>query len=161
MDTYQKTCLICPHCGERTDSSIDHLQKGCKFGPWYCDSCGKSYEGVANGVDTVLKKCDKWKSDTLDLLGIPPHDKTIYFVLRGDAYHKGEAREDDWDGKQFFYEEHSCPTNWIRNTAMISADGDTDPHGFMKFIRSVKHPKPSVDMDDEGELITTTFPEIL
>lgn len=57
----------------------------------------------------------------------------------------------------FFYEEHSCPTNWLRQCASVIEDGDNDPHGFLKFVRSVD---VSGDFDeDDDEQWPMMFPE--
>ena len=37
---------------------------------------------------------------------------------------------------QYFYEEHTCPTNWLR-IPMISVAGNHDPHGLFEFVDAV------------------------
>ncbi len=158
MSTYTKTFIICPHCGAHTDSSVDHLEAGCEFGPWYCDECGGGYQGKANGAATEVQKVASRFSKTLDLLMLEPHDKPIYFVMAGKRYHANPG--DEYDGKRYFYEEHSCPTNWICNTVMISVDGDTDPHGFLKFVRSIPRTVMPDDPNAEDDTIIAAFPEV-
>lgn len=158
MSTYTKIFMICPHCGAHTDSSVDYLDVGESFGPWYCDECGGGYQGNANGAATEVHKIKSRFSKTLDLLVLEPHDKTIYFVLLGNRYHP--EPDDGYDGKQFFYESHSCPTNWIGKTVMISVDGNTDPHGLLKFVRSVPSLALPDDPNTEDKIIITAFPEV-
>lgn len=158
MNTYTKTFMICPHCGAHTNSSVDRLESGQSFGPWYCDECGGGYKGNANGAATEVQKVSSRFSKTLDLLMLEPHDKPIYFVLTGKCYHANPSDEED--EKRYFYEEHSCPTNWIGDTVMISVDGDTDPHGFLKFVRSIPSPVMPDDLNGEDETIITAFPEV-
>ncbi len=160
MSTYTKTFIICPHCGAHTNSSVDHLDCGQSFGPWYCDKCGGGYCGNANGTTTEVRMVADTFKKTLDLLVLNPHDKPIYFVMKGRHY---QPKTDiDNEKKRFFYEQHSCPTNWIINTILISVDGDTDPHGFMKFVRSVPHPAipDNKDIEDEIKAICAEFPEL-
>lgn len=159
MNTYTKTFIICPHCDAHTNSSIDHFQKGESFGPWHCDECGRQFQGKANGKETQVSKVNgDFFSKTLDLLVLPPIDKPVYFVLEGKRYH--DHLNDDYDGKQFFYEEHSCPTNWIRNTIMIANAGDTDPHGLLQFVRSIPAPTFSGNCMEDDEVIISNFPEV-
>jgi len=153
MNTYTKTCIICPHCGAKTGSSIDHLVSGAKFGPWYCDECGHGYGGVANGVETVLEKSEQRFDKTLDLLVLDPSDKPVFFVLAGKRF--VDHADDDGGNTRYFYEEHSCPTNWIGEAVMIAVGGDTDPHGLLRYVRSV--PATSDAHDDE---IIAAFPEV-
>ena len=160
MSTYTKNCMICPHCGARTDASVDHLKAGQSFGPWYCDECGGGYQGKANGAAIEVQKMSSRFSKTLDLLVLEPHDMPIYFVMAGKTYHAKPDVDDDYDGKQYFYEEHSCPTNWIGKTVMISSDGDTDPHGLLKFIRSIPRPSMSDNPYAVDEVIIAAFPEV-
>ena len=42
----------------------------------------------------------------------------------------------------------------------ITIDGDTDPHGILSFVRSVPVDM-NFDPNDEDELITDAFPEVL
>lgn len=38
--------------------------------------------------------------------------------------------------KQFYYEEHSCPTNWLEPEVM-AIGGDLDPHGAIQYVRHI------------------------
>ena len=160
MNTYTKTCVICPHCGAQTDSTVDHLSAGQSFGYWYCDKCGGAYSGKANGAATEITKSDKRFSRTFDLLVLEPQKEPVYFVMAGKDYHDGHINQDTVDSKRYYYEEHSCPINWIGNASMIAVDGDTDPHGFLSFVRSVPV-SIGFDPNDEDELTVNAFPEVL
>lgn len=156
--TYSKTCLICPHCGEKTDSSIDHLTAGDSFGPWFCDDCGGGFSGVANGARTELVKSASKLLQTLDLLVLPPQERPVFFVVAG-VHSSVES-----DAIRFLYEEHSCPINWIGDAVMVVANGDPDPHGLLKFVRAIprlpsdnKHSSP---VDEDNRLIES-FPELV
>jgi hypothetical protein len=105
-----------------------------------------------------VQKVSSRFSKTLDLLILEPHEKPIYFVMAGKRYR--EKPDDEDDGKRYFYEEHSCPTNWIGDTVMISVDGDTDPHGLLKFVRSIPSPVMPDDPNAEDETIIAAFPEV-
>ena len=113
---------------------------------------------MANGANTTLEKVACRFSKTLNLLALEPHDRLIYFVVAGMRYH--ERPGDDVDSSRYFYEEHSCPTNWISKTVMISVDGDTDPHGFLTFVRSVPMPTMPGDPNEDDALMIAAFPEV-
>jgi len=70
---------------------------------------------------------------------LPPHPTPVYFVVRGMRVEGANIMpRDDEDrraSEQFFYEESSCPTNWLKPT-MVYVDGDSDPHGLLKFVAS-------------------------
>lgn len=160
MSTYTKTCVICPHCGAQTDKSVDHLPAGTSFGPWYCDACGGAYTGTANGSETQVIKNDRRFSRTFDLLVLESQTKPVYFVMAGKNYHLGQSDKDADEYKRYYYEEHSCPTNWIGDASMIAIDGNTDPHGILSFVRSVPVAM-NFDPNEEDELIMAAFPEVV
>lgn len=173
--TYQKTCVICPHCEAKTDASIDHLKPGQPAGPWYCDACGGSYNliGGASPSEAVVTKGASRKTPTLDLLVLNPQDAPVYVALRGFIIHdnpysftgrpRGAVESEHEQGMaRFFYETHSCPTNWLQHIAMLAHKGDTDPHGLLTFVRRVPLPAPvgGQDCQAEDEAILQAFPEM-
>lgn len=65
------------------------------------------------------------------LLVLPPQKEPVYFIIESDDYDKDAA------GWKFLYESHSCPTNWL-NPIHVVHDGDSDPHGLIRYIASRK-----------------------
>lgn len=144
--------VVCPHCGEE-DGRVDHLfdRPPASFGPWYCETCRRGYVGrVFAPNDVEVEPHPGFIEDTLDLLVIQPQDRPVYFVVKGIAMN-GER-----DGKKYFYEEHSCPTNYVRCEAIIS-EGDSDPHGLFEYVRTV--PLPEGWDDDGNQPYFDLFPE--
>jgi hypothetical protein len=80
----------------------------------------------------VLLRARTWDGDPL------------YFVLR--TYRYGS----NWDegAFEYFYNEHTCPTNYLGVEAVI-AHGDDDPHGALEFVAAVD--VPAVDSDESDE----------
>lgn len=160
MSTVQitKTHIVCPHC-EHVDSSIDHLiaaRRECSWGRWYCDECGGGYEGTvsAEGAVTVQKaKCGESFTRGLDLLCIPPQQHPVYFVVLA-SHPTGR----DANGTRYYYEEHSCPTNWLRKILLVCVEGDQDPHGLIKYIETAPYNEKVVD--DPNHDWCETFPQI-
>ncbi len=135
--TRTKTYAVCPSCGE-DGGEIDHLLGTKARTSWYCDACGQEYalDFSANGnVDITVAKGRKIA--TTDLLMLPPQTQPVYFVVQGMRFiEKRHYEQDEHAGKEFFYEEHSCPTNWLK-PEMVYCDGDSDPHGLIRFVSHV------------------------
>lgn len=88
---------------------------------------------------------------TLDLLVLRRSEGDVFFVVEGLRIEDEKLGE----GKSYFYEEHSCPTNHVRCEAIIT-DGDDDPHGIFEFVRSVDMPE---GYDEESVDWLALFPE--
>lgn len=91
--------------------------------------------------------------DELSLLKFDGKDGPVYFVIRGLASVHG-TNEEMQDRASYHYEEHSCPTNWLRECVAVIEDGDEDPHGFLDHVRTVQVPK-----DFEPDSWRELFPE--
>jgi hypothetical protein len=163
---YQKDFIICPWCNGKTKSSIDHLyDEVIKWGPWYCDLCLHPYEGEVNGgKDLSIRKCLMMRPlfRTLSLLKICANEGDIYFVMEinsgyQDINQSPKTLAEIQDYNKYYFEEHSCPTNWIGDCVAIIQDSDTDPHGIMEFIKTVKIPL-DFDLNKEKDL-EKFFPE--
>lgn len=135
------------------------------FGPWECDPCGRAYRGRYQGLDTVTVKDPQGRRSipTLVLLEYPPSDKPLRFLLRHNrSVKKGEmARDPEYGGPRYYFEEHSCPTNWLRNVCMVALDGDTDPHGFLRYVRDIDEPDIPDGCMEEDAALQALFPEML
>lgn len=83
----------------------------------------------------------------------------MFFVMDHDRYQDREMKtdEDNQHHQQYFFEEHSCPTNWLRECVAVIQDGDCDPHGFLDFVRAVDVPA-NFDQDDDSQW-PILFPE--
>ena len=64
-----------------------------------------------------------------DILRLDPQDKPIYFIVEAFS-------PDDQDTTAYYYDEGSCPTNYISRVDTIIIEGDTDPHGIFTFVRT-------------------------
>jgi ribosomal protein L37AE/L43A len=156
----------CPTCGARTFQvthlmpDLDHPKRGGSrsFGPWYCDACGQGIRGklyrtgfvIEVDVDVLPEK----HQDFYDLLKLEPRTEPVYFLV--EASH-GRADEEDL---RFLYEEHQCPTNFIRCKLMI-ADGNPDPHGLYRYVKSVPVPESHKQNSSLMSNITTEELEAL
>lgn len=178
-----KNYIICPHCGKSSGCSVDHLLEEKlprDFGDWGCKVCHESFEGKISADKTITIEKVFGKSKYLpvmDLLVIPPQDKPIYLLKRGDhSFAPGKVLEDIKDNARYYYEQHSCPTNWMDNFETISIDDDGDPHGLIRYVNSMMpedfekivnqikaergHTGGSSDGDCDYTILATAFPEV-
>lgn len=170
--TYTKTFILCPHCGGQTNSSVDHLQPNRSFGPWHCNLCNERYTGSTDSVGNIAltalftRETDK-TIPSLNLLVLPPQKHPVYFVIGSDVGRNSEHGEHT----EYYYNEHSCPTNWLKDIRLICIEHDTDPHGLFRYMRSIT--KASFDASLKGlqssddrstdetlEVLLQLFPEI-
>jgi len=99
---------------------------------------------------------------TLELLKIDEKEiGPIYFVLEGCARFESDAELQDHH--QYFYEEHTCPTNFIHGVVGIFHDGDRDPHGVFDHVKSVWMTERYLEMKangQENEYLFEVFPQL-
>lgn len=130
-----KRFFACPN-GCKQDFPVEHLLMGeCgpsgTAGPWGCDDCGDSWN-VAYTSDSIsvtrAKAVRRIKHHVI--LELPPQTSPVRFRLT-TTY---DPRHNTDDNTKFFYESHSCPTNWLRDIDVVEFEGDRDPHGLIKFV---------------------------
>jgi hypothetical protein len=135
-----KLYIDCPHCGKK-DGCIDHLLKNKKqsFGPWYCDSCGCAYKGeVTSENEVFVKKTNESTSNCLVFL----KKDNIILLVKGICFNSDLNLEN----KEYFYNEYTCPTNYLKDVEKIIdiENKDDDPHGIFEFVHAI----PYVDTED-------------
>ncbi len=131
----------CPACGS-PEHSYGHLSVGTSFGPWYCDKCGCGVTGAvtAEGVDIKLHTDCLARALVLLRLDVPGIDeKPINIVVKGMTFHEvGEQPGFGNEHMEYFYNEHTCPWNYLR--LPIKEGDETDPHGLFVFQEAVLMP---------------------
>lgn len=163
MTLYRHELATCPWCNGASGHRVDHLYAHplpCRFGPWRCAECDKSFEGTVRAPGDVELIKDETASATaraMSLLKFDGKDGPTFFVMDHRHYSAQDSDEEKQGHDRYFFEEHSCPTNWLRHCAAVIQDGDTDPHGFLTFVRSVE---VSEDFDaDQDNQWAILFPE--
>jgi hypothetical protein len=82
-----------------------------------------------------ISKTDRSKRRTTVILQIPPQTDPIVFEVQGWEYSDiGGTAEEKREHTRYYYEEHTCPTNWFRDVKKISIGDDDDPHGLVVFV---------------------------
>lgn len=139
-----KKYIKCIDCGKKTEI-ISHLinneGKEIGFGPWFCNHCGTGYNGKVIGDQVYITKCDRRKTDLTVIL----KKDNILLGIRGMTFDK----ELDHKSKQYFYEEHDCPSNYLQDVDFVvdlDLDNGFDPHGLFEYITAV----PYIDDTDEN-----------
>lgn len=95
------------------------------------------------------------KPHSWSLLTLIGAELSLYFVME-ERY--GNPAQDDYEnGQRYFYEEHSCPTNWLGDCVAVIEAGDSDPHGFLTFVRTVRIPEDNKPSQENWQAI---FPEV-
>ncbi len=141
--TYQAVPIIerknlvfsCPDC-EKEEFSIGHLyeMKADNFGPWYCGHCGSGWVGLLRGDSLSLKRTEKRARRVRVVLELRPQTEPLRFEFTEMRLKYGVDDEEDRDTAANFYEEHTCPTNWIRSVKTIYIGEDNDPHGIVELV---------------------------
>ena len=93
---------------------------------------------------------------TLVLLRLFQRDGSpVYFVVESSTILDDNEPLD----QSYLYDEHTCPTNYIRIEAVMTPTED-DPHGVFEYVRSVWMPHDYGVDQNEDEKIRELFPEI-
>lgn len=154
--------FACPECGS-VEHSYGHLKAGQTFGPWYCDKCGTSVNGevTADGVKTKLGEDVKFNTLVLLRLDVPGTEaEPVHIVVRGMGFHKrGEQPSIEPGRDEYFYNEHTCPWNYLR--LPIKCGDDTDPHGLFVHQETILMPEWYDDHLDNIETWQELFPSLL
>lgn len=148
ITTVSKRMINCPECGS-PEFSFDHLGVGSLFGPWYCDECGCGIRGeVISGGAEITIHSDR-KAKTLVLLRLDKEvSPPVHIVVEGMIFYPANGKpEINKESKAFFYNEHTCPWNYLG--VRIKEGDDTDPHGIFAFQEAVLMPD-SYDGDLHG-----------
>lgn len=64
-----------------------------------------------------------------DIVRLDPQDEPIYFIVEAFS-------PTDPETTAYWYDEGTCPTNWLKTVDTIIINGDSDPHGLFAFVRT-------------------------
>lgn len=117
----------CPWCQAASESPVDHLIEQETQTVWYCDNCGESYGLMFHLGKMWTAKVPNRRCDDIAIL--LRHDDIGLIV-------KGMEFSDSPGGHAYFYDEGTCPTNYLKDVIRIIdlKTDDTDPHGIFKFV---------------------------
>jgi hypothetical protein len=166
MALYKHEFAVCPWCEQKSGRRVDHLygdRHPVTAGPWYCDECKRPFRVKVNAPGDVELTKDEGNGQSftrsLALLKFEGKEGPVFFVMDHNRYRSTltETDEENQDAQRYFFEEGSCPTNWLRECVVVIEDGDTDPHGFLDFVRAVDVPEDF--NEDDHQQLPMLFPE--
>ena len=99
---------------------------------WYCDECGTGFDLVfTDGGKTIKQTVNGKRSErTLALLTIRGTDKAT--IVNG-VKTQGHTTEN----QRYWYEEHSCPSNFFRMCEETVNNGWADCHEMFEYVDEI------------------------
>lgn len=159
VSTETTTYIHCPSCGARA-GSIDHMVG--RDSRWSCDACGVGYRFKVDALDDVKVEIDREEGidvPCFHVLTLPPQKSPVHFVIKWKDYGRGgKDGRPPFDGAAYFFDEHTCPTNWTGTIEMIVHEADGDPHGLFQYEESADIPPTAGDELDDA--IRACFPHL-
>lgn len=183
--------FTCPFCDDKEEHTVDHLidrqpnNRMATFGPWHCASCRNGINGSVGRINGEIVL-------TLDPVPVVGEIKYTggYVLLQSPALAEGGFihllvrdthiftvgdKTETARRMKYFYDEHTCPTNWVRNIERFIEKGDTDPHGVFQYIDHVTDEElksvlgadykttdsARLDQDQEQMVLERFFPQVL
>lgn len=136
-----KQFVECPICHEhewRVDQCVGHTE----FGPWSCPVCNNyfrfiqlpSLAGDTFEVEQVDGPNGRQTPVTVTLRSTTTPPITLKLNTWKYGHSQKDTPEEYRENQRYFYNDHTCPTNWFRDVDYIEFEGDTDPHGVFEFI---------------------------
>lgn len=149
LQTETRRFVSCQRCTKHRHY-VEHLlgkpsEEAFSFGPWYCPLCGEGLRGqVQNGVVDIEEPDES----------MPRRQKSVTALLYEDLLllvESGDTEPPDHNpgGKRYFFEQHTCPTNFLSDVVMaLSVKGeDADPHGMFTYVGTAPFPDDLEHMD--------------
>ncbi len=138
LRTFTKSTLYiaCPACSQGAHT-VSHKMHGGGFGPWYCDECGQGFRGrTISGAEAEVELVDSRVIKTVVTLRLDPDDAPITLIVEGIQVLHGDEQFDP-DRDEYFYNEHTCPINFLPKVAeVIDDEGNNDPHGVFRWVKT-------------------------
>lgn len=126
---------------------MDHCEVGF-VSVWSCD-CGAYFRIICTAPNEfrlqVLPKRIIKTIVTLESSG------PVRLIVQGMEFTRDDGSPDPDAGRHdsYFYDEHTCPTNYIGGSVLKvidPADGDNDPHGIFAYVKT--EPWRDLDVSD-------------
>ena len=184
----EKTVILkisCPTIGCKTRHRVDHLLKDLQpgarqsFPSWSCKHC---HLQITAGE--VWYDADGNPQADVTWGHIPPEERDmpgliilrstnagekdpIYAVIEVERLNEQMSRKELHDDWRYYYDEHTCPTNWTRHIVALVHDQDSDPHGVFCLHRIFRASEikqlTGFDLDEfdqnKHEMIVRMIPE--
>lgn len=153
VKTETKVYAVCPCCNDyqwtvshlfdviKKQSSTKDYYAAC----WDCHKCHANFDIRIYGPDRVEFSQIPSKEDpfvpALVLLKSDHEVNPIYAFVETRSMLKSvmesqqpKANEFESGHLEYYYDQHTCPTNWFRDVTKLIQGGDDDPHGCFTFV---------------------------
>ena len=148
-EVFTKRFVRCPACGG-AEFAVEHLFGDTErtAGPWYCHACdhGITLTVYPDGRVDVAASKQRIRRVRV-ILEIPPQEHSIMLEVKGTEYDDGDgfpSLEEQAQRHAYYYEESTCPTNYLRDVKEVRVGDREDPHGLARFV-SASHAQGEVD----------------
>jgi len=151
IHTETRKYIECPNCGDNRSFSIGHLMGGQhSFGTWYCDKCNCGIRGRVDGEEVEVELTERTAESTHVLLELPPQQESVFLITKGYMF------DGEMVAQAYFYEEHTCPVNYLRSAEIVIIGKDADPHGLFEYRQTIpKRLNPNLqDVSDAEEILS-------
>lgn len=124
-------CTVC----EKEDFRFDHLSIDAVV-KWTCEKCGNELNILRLGEKEVDVVPTGRSQTPVTVTLVSETSPPIEFKLNTWKYAHSQnlSREEYESHETYFYNEHTCPTNWVSLIEQIKVGEDTDPHGLFRFV---------------------------
>lgn len=124
----------CPGCTEKSHR-VDQLIPG-QSTTWSCNSCHNQFS-IMRVNDTDFRTRLTGVKETPVVVTLQSITKPA-ITLRLNTTRYAHSQKDTWEDyvehQRYYYDEHTCPTNWFREVEEIVFQKDKDPHGVFEFV---------------------------
>jgi hypothetical protein len=131
-----KLFVSCPTC-KKGEFRIDQIPVGAQYGPWECRIC-YAYAMVRrlSSVDTQIDAAEGRKQTPITVTLQSRTEPKIILKLNAWKYEfsQNNTPEEFQEHERYYYNEHTCPTNFVSQIEQIIFEGDRDPHGVFEFV---------------------------
>lgn len=130
--------VACPSCDNL--SAVDHVQDGQEM-TWWCDNdlCGHQYRFTINNGEIDSQSTGVIVSKTSVLLKRGDLSIIVKGVKITDPYDDHYSGYDEDGCNRFFYEESTCPSNYLRETEEVFYNGQSDVHGLFEYVGTLPY----------------------
>lgn len=126
--------IPCPSC-LKGSWRADQLSIG-QVTSWCCDECHTQSQITRTDLNEfeTIPTGKKETPVTVTLRSVTTPPITVKLNTWKYAHSQDDSPEDYIEHERYFYNEHTCPTNWTRQIEQIEFEGDRDPHGVFEFV---------------------------
>ena len=131
-----KLYVPCPNCLEG-DWQVDHIPVGSAFGPWSCSKCHGYGKGRRLNTNEFVVEIGVGKKETpitVTLESCTEPKITLKLNTWKYDHSQKDTPEEFTEHLTYYYNEHTCPTNFMCDIEQIIFEGDSDPHGVFQFV---------------------------